>query len=258
MTTGQRAERGTAPGARAGADEPAEGPARDRSAWNAFREGAVDSAPILVAAAPVGLLFGTLAGQLGLSPLDAALMSATVYAGASQMVAVDLFGREVPMWAIVVSVFAVNFRHVLYSAALAPVLREFAPTKRAAAFFLLIDPQFALTESRRERGRPVPFAWYLGLALPIYVLWVLEGWVGAAFGARIGNTAALGLDMILPIYFLALVMGFRSRPRWVATVAASATVSLLAFHAPMIGSPWHVSLGALAGVATAALMPPRR
>ena len=43
-------------------------------------------------------------------------MSATVYAGASQMVGIELFGNKVPPWLIVLSIFAVNFRHVLYSA----------------------------------------------------------------------------------------------------------------------------------------------
>jgi predicted branched-subunit amino acid permease len=53
----------------------------------------------------------------GLSAGEAVLMSATVYAGASQMVGIELFGSDVAPWLIVFSVFAVNFRHVLYSAA---------------------------------------------------------------------------------------------------------------------------------------------
>ena len=45
-------------------------------------------------------------------------MSATVYGGASQMVGIELFGQKIAPWLIVLSIFAVNFRHVLYSAAL--------------------------------------------------------------------------------------------------------------------------------------------
>ena len=221
-----------------------------------FADGVADSIPILVAAAPVGLLFGALAAQAGLSPVDSVLMSATVYAGASQMVAVDLFGAGVPAWAIVLSVLAVNFRHILYSAAIAPTFSRYPTGRRVAAFFLLIDPQFALSERRREAGLPIPFAWYLGLAVPIYLLWIAEAWVGARFGATIDDPRAFGLDMILPIYFLALVMGFRARPNWAVVVATSAIVSIAVFAT--IGSPWHVSLGALAGVAVAAALPPRR
>jgi len=49
------------------------------------------------------------------------------------------------------------------------------------------------------------------------------------------------------------VMGFRSRANWLPVVLASGVGSVLAMH--FVGSPWHVSLGALAGVAVAALLP---
>ena len=226
----------------------------DRAGW---REGMTDSLPILVAAAPVGLVFGAVAVQNGASVADATLMSASVYAGASQMVAVDLYGQSVPAWAIVLSVFAVNFRHVLYSAAVTNIMRGYGPAQRAVAFALLIDPQYALVERRKEAGLSVPLSWYLGLALPIYVLWIVEGWLGATFGALISDPRAFGLDMILPIYFMALVLGFRSRPRWLPVVATSAIVSIIVHNMPGLGSPWHVTLGALAGIAMAAALPPR-
>ncbi|MGO4836728.1 hypothetical protein AB4144_31225, partial [Rhizobiaceae sp. 2RAB30] len=53
--------------------------------------------------------------------------------------------------------------------------------------------------------------------------------------------------------FLGLVMGFRRRPLWLPIVVASAIASVIAFR--VVGSPWHVSIGALAGVALAAAMP---
>ena len=221
-----------------------------------FLAGAREGVPVWIAAAPVGLVFGAVAAQQGLGTADAAFMGATVFAGASQIVAVDLYGRSVPMWLIVLSVFAVNFRHVLYSAAITPSLRSFPPIARWTGFHLLIDPQFALAEKRVEERRRVTPAWWFGLGLPIYLLWVAECAAGAAFGRLIGDPTAFGLDMILPIYFLALVMGFRARPHWWAVVGTSGLVSLLVYHSPL-GSPWHVSIGGLAGILVAALVPPR-
>lgn len=66
---------------------------------------------------------------------------------------------------------------------------------------------------------------------------------------------AYGIDFLLPIYFLGMVMGFRDRPQWAMVVGASAVASVAAWH--LVGSPWHVSLGALAGVALAAALPPK-
>ena len=101
---------------------------------------------------------------------EAVLMSATVYGGASQMVGIELFGQKIAPWLIVLSIFAVNFRHVLYSAALGRAHRSLASSlQRAVAFFLLIDPQFAEAERRQEAGNRLSFAWYFGLGLPIWV-----------------------------------------------------------------------------------------
>ena len=60
----------------------------------------------------------------------------------------------------------------------------------------------------------------------------------------------MGLDFLLTIYFLGLVMSFRKRPFWLPVVIVSALASVLAYKT--VGSPWHVSLGALAGVVFAA------
>lgn len=220
---------------------------------NEFTLGARTAFPIMLTAAPFGALFGALAIDNGLSVFEALLMSATIYAGASQMVGIELFGNHVQPWLIVLSVFAVNFRHVLYSAAIARHIRHFTLVQKFWTFFLLIDPQFAETEKRGDAGIPVTFRWYLGFALVFYIPWQGLTLLGAVFGQMIGDPKAIGLDVLLPIYFMALVFGFRKRANWLLVVAVSAAASIIAMH--YVGSPWHVSIGALAGLLLAACLP---
>lgn len=217
-----------------------------------FWEGFAKGLPIMIASAPFGLLFGALAIDNGFSLFETVLMSAAIYGGASQMVGIELFGQNIPAWLIVFSIFAVNFRHVLYSAAVGRRIGHFKPLQSALSYFVLTDPQYAETEKRAEAGKPVTFIWYLGVATPIYVMWVLEAFIGGLFGNLITDTHALGIDMLLPIYFLGLVMGFRSRPNWGPIVIASAIASIIA--SKTIGSPWHVSIGALAGILVAVIL----
>ena len=226
----------------------------NRSGAGEFLAGARRGMPIVLASAPFGLLFGALAVQNGFSVADAVLMSATVFAGASQMVGIELFGQTIAPWLIVLSIFAVNFRHVLYSAAIGRRVPHWSGFQQAFGFFFLTDPQYAEAESKGESGRRVSFVWYMGMATPIYVFWVAEAGIGAAFGNLIPNPEALGLDFLLPIYFLGLVMGFRKRPLWLPVVVVSAAVSIAANY--WVGSPWHVSIGALAGVLLAAMLTP--
>lgn len=216
-----------------------------------IRDGVVPA----LSAAPFGLLFGAVAVANGQSVVEASVMSLTIFAGASQLVGIELFGNRVAVWLIILSIVAVNFRHVLYSAALTPVIGHFPLPRKLIAFFLMTDPQFAEAVKRHENGTHVTFAWYMGAGIFIYVLWNIMTLIGAALGGLIENPEAIGLDILLPIYFLNLVMGFRKRPNYLPVVATSAIASVLAYIT--IGSPWHVSFGAIAGIALAAALPPK-
>jgi predicted branched-subunit amino acid permease len=217
-----------------------------------FWEGFAKGLPIMIASAPFGLLFGALAIDNGFTLFEAVFMSAAIFGGASQMVGIELFGHNVPPALIVFSILAVNFRHVLYSAALGRRIGHFKPLESLISYFVLTDPQYAETEKRAEAGKPVTFIWYLGVATPIYVMWVVEAWIGGLFGNLITDTHALGIDMLLPIYFLGLVMGFRQRDNWAPIVIASAIVSTIAYKT--VGSPWHVTIGAVAGILVAVIL----
>lgn len=216
---------------------------------DAFRRGIA----VAIAASPFAVLFGAVSIDNGLTVAEATLMSATLYAGASQLVGVELFNHHVAPWLVVLSIFAVNFRHVLYSAAIAPHIRHLTFWQKATSLFLLTDPQFAETERRADAGLRVSYLWLMVLGFSVYVPWLCLTVVGGLLGNLIGDPRAIGIDVLLPVYFMGLVMGFRSRANWLPVVLASGVGSVLAMH--FVGSPWHVSLGALAGVAVAALLP---
>ena len=211
--------------------------------------------PVTVASAPFAVLFGALAVENGFTVTEATLMSAAVYGGASQMVGIELFGQSIAQWLVVLSIFAVNFRHVLYSAVLGRRVGHWPILQQAVGFFVLTDPQYAEAERKGEAGETVSFAWYMGMGTIIYVPWVIESGLGAFFGNLIPDPHAIGMDFLLPIYFIGLVMGFRKRANWLPVVATSAAVSVVAFN--VVGSPWHVSIGAAAGILFAAAMPVR-
>jgi predicted branched-subunit amino acid permease len=219
-------------------------------------EGVKLGIPVILSAAPFGLLFGALAVDKGLTVFETTLMSAAVFGGASQMVGIELFGDRIAPWLIVLSIFAVNFRHLLYSAAIGKHLARWPALQQAAGYFVLTDPTYAETERAVERSRKPSFAWYTGMSLPIYFSWVVATLLGALFGRLITDPQAFGFDFLLPLYFLGLLMSFRKRALWLPVVLASGTASILVYK--FVGSPWHVSLGAIAGVVLAAIIGPSR
>lgn len=219
-----------------------------------FRTGLKGGFLIALSAAPFGLLFGAVAVDNGLTMFEAVVMSATLYAGASQLVGIELFGQHIEAWLVILSIFAVNFRHILYSAAMVRPLNHWSLGKKLIAFFFLVDPQFAESVRRDENGEKISFAWYMGFALAIYFPWLATTVLGVMFGKLIGDPQALGFDVLLPIYFMGMVIGFRKRQNFYPVMLASGIGAIVAFH--VVGSPWHVSLGAVAGILVAVLLPP--
>ena len=71
---------------------------------------------------PFGIGFGVAAAQKGLSAFEVGLMSFTVFAGTSQMVALDLWAHPLPLFALAASVFVANLRYFVMGAALQPHL----------------------------------------------------------------------------------------------------------------------------------------
>jgi predicted branched-subunit amino acid permease len=205
---------------------------------------------------PFGALFGAVAIDNGLSIFEATLMSGVIYAGASQLVGIELFNQNLPAWLVILSIFAVNFRHVLYSAAMVRIVPEWSLAKKAIGFFFMVDPQFAEAVRQKELHGQVRFSWYMGYALIVYTGWMISTVLGASLGNLIGDPKAAGFDVLLPIYFMGMVLGFRVRSHFYPVMLASAVGAIVSFH--FVGSPWHVSIGALTGILVAVVLPPDR
>lgn len=202
----------------------------------------------MIAAVPIGALFGALAVGKGLSVAEAGLMSLLVFAGGAQFAAVELWTWPVPVAALVFSTLLVNARHILMGASLAPKLGGFTALQRLAGFHLLTDEAWALAESRAV-GRMVTPVYWLGLAAPLPFAWTGSTLLGAWLGTFVGDPAAVGADFAFTALFIGLVAGFWKGWRTGSTIAASGVASALVYT--FIGSPWHVAAGAFAGIAAA-------
>lgn len=219
------------------------------SAADEFRDGMITIVPMIIAALPIGLIFGALAAQKGLSPLEVMLMSAGVFAGGAQFVALEIWSHPAPWLTLTVSALLVNLRHVLMSASLAPkVARGFRPWQRALGFFVLTDEVWALAEQRAATRVLTP-AWYAGMVIPFYLNWVIAATAGAITGTVLGDTTRFGLDFAFPALFIALIMSFWKGPRTGAVLAASALAATGTYLT--LGGAWYVIAGALAGVLVA-------
>ncbi len=206
--------------------------------------GARDTLPMLVGAAPFGMIFGALVTTSPLSPLQGQVMSLGIFAGSSQFIGVGLMSAGAGFVVIIATTLIVNLRHTLYAANLLPHLRHLSLRWRALLGFLLTDETFAVTSARLLSRRPHPLVhWYmLGSGLAMYLNWQAWTLVGLIFGTTVPGLQALGLDFAMVATFIAIVVPqLRNAP----TLSAALVTGCAAFF----WRHWPYQLGLLASVA---------
>jgi 4-azaleucine resistance transporter AzlC len=172
--------------------------------WGDVRAGFLAVAPAIPANVAFGLVTGVAILETGLTGVEGVAMSALWFAGAAQLAALDLLQGNAPIAVVVLTALVVNARYVMYSAAISPYLEQFSRPSRWAAAFFLLDITFALSvtafETDTDRDE---LAYYLGTAVPLWVVWVASTATGVLLGA--GIPPAWGIDFAIPLVFLALL-----------------------------------------------------
>jgi 4-azaleucine resistance transporter AzlC len=215
------------------------------------RAGFVASLALVPSVFVYGTVFGGLAVQAGLRPLEVWGMSVLVLAGASQFVAVPMIAAGAPPFAIILTTYVVNMRHYLMAATLAPSFRGFKRRWLALIAHLINDESFAVAAARSQ---PPDAGVYLGSAAAIYGSFVGGVVVGTLLGGLVEDPERYGLDFAFPAVFLSLVaVQLRRRSDWLVAIAAAVLAVALALVLP---GNWHIVVAGLTASAVGALVLP--
>jgi 4-azaleucine resistance transporter AzlC len=215
-----------------------------------FALGLRDIFPMMVAYAPIALLWGTIAVGQGLTPFQAWVMSAGVYSGAAQFVSMDLIKTGTPLLLLVLTIATVSLRHVLMSASVSRHISSIPRARASLLLFWLTDEAWALIE-RRALERPISAAYFMGVAIPLWPTWFSFCALGAWLGNALGDTSLLGLDFAFAAMFIAVLAGFWKGSRTAMVLIVSAAVAILV-KAYLPGA-WYIILGGIAGMLTAVI-----
>lgn len=217
------------------------------------RAGALAILPAAVAVIPFGLLLGALAAQKGLSPLEMTLMSALVFAGSAQFVAVDIWREPAPWLLLTFTALLINSRHLLMGASLAGKMGHFGPAQSLAGLFVLADEVWAMAEARARRHQ-LGFGFLFGAGGLLWVNWIAWTGLGAAVGMVISDPAVYGFDFAFTAIFIGLLASLWRGHATGLAIAVSAVVATATYLA--VEGPWYIAAGGLAGAAAGALLGP--
>jgi len=203
-----------------------------KTARKAFFAGVRAEFPLLVGVAPFGMIYGVLALSAGLDPASAQMMSSIVFAGSAQFITAQLLRDLAPGLVIVLTIAVVNLRHMLYSASMAPYLRELPMRWKVLLSYLLTDEAYAATIIHyEENGKTTDGHWFFfGTGIALWITWQACTAMGIFLGATL--PPEWPLDFALPLTFIAIIMpALKDRPAVAASLSAGAT-ALLTYPLP--------------------------
>ncbi|RVV99173.1 branched-chain amino acid ABC transporter permease [Mesobaculum littorinae] len=215
--------------------------------------GAVAIVPLALGAAVYGFAFGLLASQSGFPWWGVGVMSVSVHAGASQIVAVEQFATTGTVLGAVLAAAALNLRYVGIVASLSQVLDGLPLGRKLIAIHITGDENWALTMARRAKSPDVGAAFLMGSGLVMISVWTASTAGGALIGAVLPDLERFGLGFAFTAAFIAMARGlWRGRGRalpW--AVAAAATMAAISFGAPRA---YGIVAGALSGLVVISMM----
>lgn len=217
-----------------------------------FGAGARAGLPVVLGYLGIGFAAGAIERAAGLSHAEVLFISMVLYAGSAQFILASMISLASPASAIVLTVFLVNLRHLLLSAALSTQLRGIPAWHNALIGMQLTDETFAVAASRLGAVPPAARArWMAGLNLAAWSSWAVANLAGAMLSDQVAASAngTRVLGFALPCMFAGLlVLQLAAHPRVrlglaVCLFAAALAVVVQSF-AP---GPWAVVAATVAG-----------
>ncbi len=170
-----------------------------------FRSALVATLPVLTGYLVLGFGFGIILKSNGYSLLLAPAMSALIYAGSMQYVAIGLFTGGASLLTVFLTTVMVNARHLFYGISM---LEKYKHTglKKPYLIFALTDETYSLVCHDDPRiPKQDRHTYYLLVSLLNHAYWVIGSVLGAAAHSLVSFNSE-GIDFALTALFLTVFL----------------------------------------------------
>jgi predicted branched-subunit amino acid permease len=219
-----------------------------------FLQGARSALPAFPGYIVFSMAFGTAAAQKGLSVGQSLGLSGFVYAGAAQMVGLEVWQKvwsPATILTIMTVTAVINARLILLGATLHPWLAREPKALSALSLFLMTEANWLLgTRYYSDGGRDLGV--FLGSGVILWLVWLAATLVGYFAGAVIPEPRRFGLDLVMPIFFCSMLVPLWKGPKPALPWLVAGLVALVV-HALAPGY-FFIIAGAVAGVVTGMLV----
>jgi predicted branched-subunit amino acid permease len=217
--------------------------------WTAagLRHGVRLGLPVTPGVIAFGLIVGAVAERQGLTFIDHMALTVLVYSGIAQLVALEIwpklldFGTVATLSALTA---VIGSRLFLMSVSMRPWFGKLPWWQSYPGLFMLTDASWLIAMRYQGEGGRDPAAYY-GAAFIITLGWFAGTAAGYFLGGLVVEPKKYGLDLVLPVFFVAMLIplwsGARRAIGWgVAGIVAVAAEQVLPGY-------WFVIVGAVSG-----------
>ncbi len=192
-----------------------------------FKQGIFEELPLQLGVFPFGIIYGIMAIESGLTPMQAFLMSSIIFGGASQVAFVQLISSNTPFGVIVTTVGAINSRHFLYSISMMEYLKSLSLKWRIVLAYLLTDEAYAISIRKFINEPNISFLHFhlLGTGMTLFLSWQTSTLMGVFLGGDLPQF--LDLQFIIPLTFIAIIVPMIKSVSTFLVVIASAFSGLI-------------------------------
>ena len=210
------------------------------------RAGFVGGLPLMLGTLPFGVAFAAGARAVGFSALETLLWSLAVFAGSAQFAAVALTGAGAGPFAILLTTIGLNLRHLLYGMSAAAWLPKPVRPPRGLLAYLLTDETYGVAVRLAAAGNPRGGVFF-GAGLSTWTAWQAGTVVGLLLASAVPDISGLGLDLVFPVSFAAMLAPLlRGR---LAVVVALLAAALGVGLRPALGPGLAILVATVAGAA---------
>ncbi|WP_442961203.1 AzlC family ABC transporter permease [Pseudogracilibacillus sp. SO30301A] len=227
--------------------EQASQPKRNQSFYM-FQKGLQVGFPILLGYIPVALTYGVLAAQSGMSIFELTMMSALVYAGASQFMGANMIAASATAVEIIVATFVLNFRHFVMSLSFMNEIRDHVSLKgRVGLALSLTDETFAVSALHKEVAKEEKSVFfYAAIYLLAYLSWVIGSFLGGMLGEVIPEQLSQSMGIALYAMFIGLLVpSVKKELRFGLIAIIAMFINVIASQ--FVSSGWAIVFGTLLG-----------
>lgn len=209
-----------------------------------FIQGVKAGIPISIGVIPVGISISILAIQVGFTPLEAVFMSAIIFAGSSQLMAISMISTGAPLISIIIGTFFINLRHIIMSSSIMQRLEDTTLGQRFFVSFAICDESFAVFSLSENDS----YYFLLGINTALYVIYMSSTIVGALITSFLPEIVINSFGIAFYAALLALLIpSIKTEKKLIILVILTGILNFI--FQKFIPPSWSVILSMIIGAA---------